>query len=275
MLKFIGVFRIKLKRPERSAKKNGRNRSNIFEYFIFRPFDILFCSVPGTVFGFCCGSCSIWYAKMSGDGTFTPWRTGSRKMAWRTYLDGKTRGHEVKIPVFLNACPYYWKPAFSLLWLVFFVPFFFFAFRSTAVVNEHDVFMCWSRFVLICFFASRFPADHRAKNNWLHVLKLNQVTNNDSYQLFGTPHAFPVQSPHAYNLPRAINKLSFSTLRALSALFDSGITSKKLRRRSLETGGERFPSPRKASMVVWCFCLLLAAECLMSCLLYTSPSPRD
>ena len=31
-------------------------------------------------------------------------------------------------------------------------------------------------------------------------------------------------------------------LRALVALFGSGITSKKLRRSSLETGGERFPS---------------------------------
>ena len=36
--------------------------------------------------------------KMSGDGTFTPWRTGSRKMPWQTCLDGKTRGHQEKSP---------------------------------------------------------------------------------------------------------------------------------------------------------------------------------
>ena len=70
--------------------------------------------------------------------------------------------------------------------------------------------MCWSRFVLIFLFASRFPAGHRANNYWLHVLKLNQEAKEESfqYQLFGTPHAFPVQSPHVCNLPRAINKLS-------------------------------------------------------------------
>ena len=109
--------------------------------------------------------------------------------------------------------------------------------------------MCWSHFVVICLFVSRFLADCRAKNDWLHVLKMNQETKNDSYQLFGTPHALPVQSPHVYNLPRVINKLS-ALLRALAAFFGVGITSNKLRRSSLETGGERFPSPRKASMVV-------------------------
>ena len=76
-----------------------------------------------------------------------------------------------------------------------------------AVVYIYDVLMCWSRFALIGLFASRFPADHRAKNDRLHVLKLNQKTENDSYQLLATPHAFPVQSPHVYNLPRALNKL--------------------------------------------------------------------
>ena len=69
--------------------------------------------------------------------------------------------------------------------------------------------MWWSRFVLISLFASRFPADHRTKKDCLHVPELNQEAKEESYQyqLFGSLHAFPVQSPHVYKLPRAINKL--------------------------------------------------------------------
>ena len=98
---------------------------------------------------------------------------GKRQMPWRTCLDGKTRWHEVKIPRFFKRLSILLKTCIFLV-IIFIVPFFFFAFRSTIVVYVHDVLMCWSRLVNISLFASRFPADHRAKNDWLHVLKLNQ-----------------------------------------------------------------------------------------------------
>ena len=200
-------------------------------------------------------------AKMSEDGTFTPWRTESRQMPWRTCLDGKTRGYHVKIPFLENACPYYWKPVFCLLVLrvFFFEPFLLFAFRSTAVVYVHDMSMCWSRFVLICLFASRFPADHRTKNNWLRTS--SEVESRDEKRQlpviwYSSRISSPV--PTCYKLTSTCNQQASSTLRALAALFGSGITSKKLRRSSLQTGGERFPSPGKATMVVWCFYCLLS-----------------
>ena len=77
------------------------------------------------------------------------------------------------------------------------------------MVSVYDVLMCQSRFVLISLFTSRFPADHRTKNDWLHVLKLNQETKKDSYVpviWYSSRIKFPVQSPHVDKLPRAINK---------------------------------------------------------------------
>ena len=50
----------------------------------------------------------------------------------------------------------------------FFGASFFFRVRSKAVY-VHDVLMGWSRFVLISLLASRFPADHRTKSDWLRA----------------------------------------------------------------------------------------------------------
>ena len=126
--------------------------------------------------------------------------------------------------------------------------------------------LCWSRFVpgiLISLFASRFPADHRTKNDWLHVLKLNQEAKKDSYQLFGTRHALNFQSsPHVFTNFH-VQSTSFQHVEGARRLVELRDYIEEAAQKLTRDRGKRFPSPRKASMVVWCFCLL-ATECLMS-----------
>ena len=106
----------------------------------------------------------------------------------------------------------------------FFCAIFFFAFRSTAVVYVHDMSMCWSRFVLICLFASRFPADHRTKNNWLRTS--SEVESRDEKRQlpviwYSSRISSPV--PTCLQTSSTCNQQASSTLRALAPCLASGL----------------------------------------------------